>query len=106
MKRKIEAMHKMFGYSNKMFHYGNKMFHYGNNQCANCNHFLTYGWRGRNYFKCEIYGISNSEATDWRNSYIACGLFNKETPEKNIYKSLQHNHKTEGPIDGQIAIRL
>jgi hypothetical protein len=92
MKRKIEAMHKLFGYSN--------------NQCANCNHFLTYGWRGRNYFKCEIYGISNSEATDWRKSYIACGLFNKETPEKNIYKSLQHNHKTEGPIDGQIAIRL
>lgn len=90
MKRKITAMHEMYGYSN--------------NQCANCKHFKTYNWRGRNYFKCAIYGDSNSEATDWRKSYIACGLFNKDTNEKKIYKILQHSPKKEEQIVGQISI--
>ena len=92
MKRKIEAMHEIFGYAN--------------NQCANCKHLITYNWRGRNYFKCEIYGDSNSEATDWRKSYIACGLFNKDTQEKHIYKRLRHKPKEDAQIDGQISIKL
>ena len=85
-------MHEMFGYSN--------------NQCANCKHLITYNWRDRNYFKCEVYGDSNSEATDWRKKYIACGLFNKDTQEKDIYKRLWHKPKKpkDEQIEGQIAL--
>lgn len=57
--------------------------------CEQCCHLKKYGWRGKNYYKCEVYGISNSEATDWRLYYPACGAFNVEAIDKrDLYKEL------------------
>lgn len=48
--------------------------------CGACAHLVTFGAEKSpaTYFKCERYGISSSEATDWRKKWTACGLW-KET---------------------------
>jgi len=46
-------------------------------KCGECGHLITEGSeKGPTvYFKCDLYGTSSSEATDWRKKYIACGLW-------------------------------
>jgi hypothetical protein len=41
-------------------------------RCKSCVHLTHYDYT-RRYYKCEIYGESNSAATDWRVNYPACG---------------------------------
>lgn len=92
--RKIAAMHREYGTADRT--------------CKGCLHLIRYdSWAGRHYFKCKAYGESNSEATDWRVSYTACGLYNQ--PIKGLYpliERMKHQKKTveEGPIDGQITM--
>lgn len=58
--RKIDAMHSLFGKS-------------PGKRCKDCPHLFrrTYD---RSYYKCEVYGDSCSFATDWAQSWEACGL--------------------------------
>lgn len=42
--------------------------------CGQCGH-LRDEYR---YFKCEVYGASASEATDWRKKWDACGAFKRK----------------------------
>lgn len=86
--KKLIAMHKMFGKVKKI--------------CGNCCHLK--GDKGC-YRKCELYGVSNSSATDWALSWQACGAFNLQNlPYTNIYKSLQHDKKSDEPIKGQLEM--
>ncbi len=92
MLRKIQAMHAMFGKSAGI--------------CKDCKYF-----RGSvgGYKKCRIYGISSSEATDWRMKWPACGLKDKEykgdTP---IIEILKHSKKErdESQVDGQMELEM
>ena len=70
--RKIELMHARFGKSE--------------HKCRECCHFGEY-MRSKKYFKCAVYGLSASEATDWRANYQACGLFNTQSSMQDIYKT-------------------
>ena len=45
--------------------------------CKDCKHLISARWHDKMYHKCELYGLSHSEATDWRVSEKACGLFDK-----------------------------
>lgn len=65
--RKIDAMHERFGI--------------GIGQCGDCPHFRSF-LLGKRYFKCAVYGITHSEATDWRKKFTACGLIDKEKPDR------------------------
>ena len=58
--RKIDAMHDLFGIME-------------GKRCGFCPH-LRRIIRDRAYYKCECYGISSSQATDWAKSWMACGL--------------------------------
>ena len=89
--RKIEAMHYYYGY--------------GVGFCKDCHHFREKEY-GRTYFKCLVYGDSDSEATDWRKSYIACGLIDKPFPEGDIriVKRIIVNRNDDEPLPGQISI--
>ena len=49
--------------------------------CGTCPHFLRYLYHDKRLLKCKAYGLTHSEATDWRVSYPACGLKDKELPE-------------------------
>lgn len=95
--RKIEAMHKRFG-SNNLF------------KCKDCEYLVKHTY-DKTYYKCSLYGNSNSEATDWRVGYTACGLCNIELDLNNwipIIVQLKHeSRKTpEAPIDGQIKMEV
>ena len=36
----------------------------GHSRCKNCLYLLKMEYHGKNYYKCELMGVSNSEATD------------------------------------------
>lgn len=61
MANKIELKHRIFGKNEKLC-------------CIECSHFKRKTYGSRTYRKCEVYGDSNSTGTDWKASYIACGL--------------------------------
>lgn len=89
--RKIDVMYARFGV--------------GVGICGNCPHFVERIF-GRRYFKCEIYGLSYSEATDWRKNWLACGLIGKEAEPglRPVIETLQRAKEEEQPIDGQITM--
>lgn len=90
--RKINAMHKRFGVC-------------WGKTCKECDHFISGEWHDKHYHKCELYGMSHSEATDWRLSWMACGMFNVavETDRMNpVYKTLSNNREPEPQCEGQM----
>lgn len=90
MTRKIDRMHELFGISEQ-------------HKCKNCDHLIG----GVNeYRKCEVYGNTRSEATDWALSWTACGLFNKESPHDMPIVKLQHSRKAQDELqcDGQLSL--
>lgn len=94
-KRKIDLMHQMFGKTEQV--------------CKNCDHFLLERYRDKTYRKCEVYGVTSSEAFDWNASYQACGLFNKPYPYKGnpIIRYVTPDRKIEvdnEPLEGQLDL--
>lgn len=88
--RKIDAMHHYYGLAS--------------GRCENCPHFSEKRY-SRTYHKCLVYGDSNSEATDWRRGYQACGLIDRPFPEGDarIVKMITANRDDE-PLPGQMSI--
>jgi len=39
-------------------------------KCKNCNHHHRYEYHNKYYHKCDLLGVSNSEATDIRISFV------------------------------------
>lgn len=44
--------------------------------CGGCQHLVKIGYH-RTYFKCRRYGVTSSQASDWRAKWPACGAFLK-----------------------------
>lgn len=95
VERKIFAMHKRFGTC-------------GTFRCKDCSHLVGGKYHDRQLYKCELYGLTHSEATDWRLSYQACGMFGIEqdmdrwVPVLDLVK-----HELKGPkppLAGQMNI--
>lgn len=91
--KKIDAMHHFYGY--------------GNGLCGECPHFVRRQY-DKTYFKCSVYGTSHSEASDWRKSYIACGLIDKPFPadEKRIIERVTRDQRQEEQLLGQIRMDI
>ena len=89
--RKIDAMHHYYGQ--------------GVGRCEDCPHFVKKLF-DKTYYKCRVYGNSNSEATDWRKDYAACGLIDKPFPEDDVRVifTIIGKAEREKPIDGQITM--
>ena len=49
-------------------------------RCETCVNLLCNPGHTKNYYKCAIYGTSFSDATDWRQKWPACGLWQQWTP--------------------------
>lgn len=93
--RKIEAMQSLFGQHTEF--------------CRDCSNFSVQLWRSRKYFKCDAYSHSCSEASDWRASYTACGLFNAELDDDFIpvlerLKRLTRPTDPEPELEGQMDL--
>ena len=95
--RKIDAMHRRFGP------------HEGA-QCRDCCHLISGDYRGKRYHKCKLYGISHSEATDWRLKYPACGAYNVPEERLDVYSpylmNLIRERNADPPIEGQIKLEV
>ena len=92
--RKIAAMWDYFGMLEGCY-------------CGNCIHLKSSLYRDHWYHKCRIYGVSNSEATDWVKGWTACKAYNVQTiNRRDIYKTLNVRVRTEAPVqlDGQISM--
>lgn len=89
-KRKIELMHSLFGM--------------GTNICKNCLHFQRYQYRAKSYSKCDVYGDTRSEATDWTGKYVSCGMFGKEYTGKEVVRVVQPTRTQEDQMPGQMSL--
>ena len=91
--RKIFAMHKRFGTC-------------GVFRCKDCDHLIGGKYHDKQLYKCELYGLTHSEATDWRLSYQACGMYNMPQDMDRwvpMIEQIRHAPKgQEPPIEGQI----
>jgi hypothetical protein len=95
--RKIKAMHREYGRLDGC-------------KCGDCCNLSSYT-QSRTWYKCEAYGNSNSEATDWAKRNIACGLFNISFDKVNripLIQKLKHEPKQiiDEPIKGQSVMEL
>lgn len=96
-KRKIDAMHAQYGY--------------GGGRCEDCVHCVSIEPRpGKRYYKCALYGVSAAESTDWRLSYLSCGMINQPLPElfTPMIDVLKRGPKKAAmePLDGQMKIEM
>ena len=93
--RKIKAMHREYG-------------RLDGRKCGDCCNLSSYT-QSRTWYKCEAYGNSRSEATDWAKRNIACGLFNIPFVYRiPLIQKLKHGPKpiTEEPIEGQTVLDI
>ena len=92
MLRKLELMHEIFGECS-----GHRC-----GECSNLERFMS----SRSIFKCRAYGITWSEASDWRKKWTACGLFDTPydgPPAMHLrWMLIQKKHQTQ--IDGQVEM--
>ena len=89
--RKIFAMHKMFGTCNGLL-------------CRDCRHLISGTYHDKRYHKCELYGLSHSEATDWRLSNTACGMYDMHVKRSEwvpVIERIRNSPKREPPLEGQ-----
>lgn len=89
--KKIEEMHRRFGRR-------------GHGTCQDCPHYRKYRYRDKPYRKCEVYGVTNSEATDWTGKWNACNLFDQEYTGPEIVSLWRERPKEEKPIEGQMEM--
>jgi len=50
-------------------------------KCKTCAHLKRYEY-GHTYYKCVLYGLSASSATDWRLKWDACGKWEEVKDDK------------------------
>ena len=95
MLRKIDAMHALYGMLT-------------DHTCKDCPLLRGDDYHGRRYYKCKAYGDSNSEATDWRLYWNACGLFVMGLPQGHVPVIERLKHGARGcddrPIPGQLTM--
>ena len=93
-RNKIHAMHRMYGPDPL------------GRICADCPH-LVKRVRDKTYYKCVLYGASNSAATDWAKKWQACMLIDHSPEPDNfqpVVERLKHMPKEDEPLEGQMTI--
>ena len=90
--KKIDLMHKLFG-------------EVPDRKCKDCQHLVPHT-ANRKYYKCEFYGETSSEASDWRLKYTACGLIDKNEVDMNPVISIWrlYNRPENQQIEGQVSL--
>lgn len=100
MLRKIDAMHSLYGVRQKMVD-GRPA------TCGDCPHYHSGRYHDRILRKCKAYGMTHSEATDWKKSNEPCGLIDLSLPDNfvPVIDILKHKRiQGEKLIPGQIKM--
>ena len=93
---RLQAMHRRFGTCGVL-------------RCRDCCHLIGGEWHGKRYYKCELYGMSHSDSTDWRLSWQACGMYNVPQDMERWVPMLEqiiHGAKVVPPIEGQMGMEV
>lgn len=86
---KVARMHKLFGY--------------GQGLCCDCCNLISVAGNSKHY-KCMIYGVSHSTATDWAQRWIACGMKDKKKGDiEPVYRE-KPKKAADDQIEGQMDI--
>lgn len=92
--RKLELMHFYFGK--------------GEGQCKDCSHLQAGRYHDKMLRKCDVYGMTHSEASDWALKYPACGMKNKQWSGGNMIRFVTPSNGVskapEEPLEGQEAL--
>lgn len=88
--RKIDLMHQLFGP--------------GEGTCANCSNYVSSRYHDRILRKCKVYGLTSSEASDWKKSSVACGMKNKTWTGNNVISMARRSQKKEDVLPGQLSL--
>lgn len=88
--RKISAMYQWSGGTD----YRNTCY-----ECKNCRKIKK---GSRTVYKCLSYGNTDSSATDWKQSYIACRAFNQDPPKIPVFEI--GTGKVEDLPEGQMSL--
>ena len=95
--RKISVMHKLYGID-------------WENTCKGCSHLIGGKYHDRQYYKCEVYGMTHSEATDWRRSWQACCLRNAPIDMEHFVPVIEYKKRApkspEPPLEGQMRMEV
>lgn len=90
--RKISAMYEWSG--------GTDYRH----TCYECDHCKKIKCGSRTVYKCLVYGNTDSVASDWKASYIACRHFNKPLPDRTVIQMQPRKKSPDEQIEGQMSI--
>ena len=87
--RKHELMYQLFGKADGL--------------CKNCKH---YRYHDYNRHKCEVYGDTRSEASDFAGNRQACGLFpDKPYNGRNVIELVHRGKEKEDySVEGQLSL--
>ena len=89
--KRIQKMHRFYGASS-----GKK--------CGGCCNLYTWYVRGKRIiYKCGLYGMTHSEATDWRKKYPACGMHGELLDSLAGFIPV-FMRKEADPLDGQLSL--
>ena len=93
--RKIDLMHRIFGIAD-------------GHTCRECSNLVKGKYHNRTLCKCQVYGMTHSEATDWAGRWQACGAFNREISGKPVMREVRPERKKDDntPIEGQIMTEV
>ena len=74
--------------------------------CRDCEHYIRYRYHDDFVRKCEVYGDTRSEASDWAGKWQACGLYpDKEYNGRNVIELVRGGKpKEQMQIDGQMDL--
>ena len=76
-------------------------------RCKGCKHLISAEWHDKMYHKCELYGLSHSEATDWRVSEKACGMYNMHVKRSTWVPVIERGKpRIVEPIEGQMEMTI
>ena len=92
-RRKIDAMHEYFGKDES-------------HTCKTCKNLLKLCYHDKTYYKCKCYGISQSIASDFRQKWTACGLYNETYKGTPLIDVLKHEPRPteDEQIEGQMGL--
>ncbi len=72
--------------------------------CYECKNCIKLRKGSRTFYKCLVYGNTDSTATDWKQSYIACKKYNCQVPKVPVFHTGQTGKKEqELEIEGQMS---
>lgn len=95
--RKIALMHRIFGVSD-------------GHTCRECSNFVKGKYHDRTLCKCRVYGLTNSEASDWAGRWLACGAFNLGISRVPVIREVIPERKKQEadntPIEGQVSLEV